>query len=43
MLHDDVEKYRSDYFSGECSVIDKTAFNQTFNTALDKDVYKRQM
>lgn len=41
MLHDDVEKYLSDYYSGEGSVIDKTAFKQTFNTALDKYIEKK--
>lgn len=41
MLHDDVEKYLSDYYSGKGSVIDKTAFKQTFNTALDKYIEKK--
>ena len=41
MLHDDVEKYLSDYYSGKGSVIDKTAFKQTFNTALDKYIKKK--
>ena len=41
MLHDDVEKYLSDYYSGRGSVIDKTAFKQTFNTALDKYIEKK--
>lgn len=35
MIHDDTEKYIQDYYSGEGSVIDKTAFKQAFNTALD--------
>lgn len=35
MIHEDTEKYIQDYYSGEGSVIDKTAFKQAFNTALD--------
>lgn len=36
MLHEDTEEYIHNYYSGEGSVIDKTAFKQAFNDALDQ-------
>ena len=41
MLNDDSEKYIQDYYSGEGSVVDKTAFKQAFNTALDEYIEKK--
>lgn len=41
MLNDDSEKYIQDYYSGEGSVVDKTAFKQAFNTALDEYIVKK--
>lgn len=36
MLRDDTANYFKEYYKGNSSVIDKTAFLQTFNEALDK-------
>lgn len=41
MLHSDTEQYIKDYYSGEGSVVDKTAFKQAFNTALDQYIVKK--
>ncbi len=36
MIHDDTEKYLEDYYAGESNQVDRTAFKQQFNTALDE-------
>lgn len=36
MLYEDTEEYIHNYYSGEGSVVDKTAFMQAFNNALDQ-------
>ena len=41
MLNDDAVKYIQDYYSGEGSVVDKTAFKQAFNAALDEYIEKK--
>lgn len=41
MIHEDTEEYIQNYYSGEGSVIDKTAFKQAFNAALDKYIEEK--
>ena len=41
MLHNDTSNYLDDYYSGDGSVVDKTAFKQAFNTSLDSYISKK--
>lgn len=43
MIHDDMTEYIHNYYTGEGSVVDKTAFIQTFNTALDEYIKKKNI